>query len=81
MNRQQLINRVAPTPKSCRGYKPEIIKKTCLTLSLKACVAFIIGALCCGPLPAQSFSEWFKQKKTQKKYLLEQIAALQMYRH
>ena len=28
---------------------------------------------------AQTFSEWFKQKRTQKKYLLEQIAALQAY--
>lgn len=28
---------------------------------------------------AQSFSEWFKQKKTQKKYLLEQISALFTY--
>ena len=31
------------------------------------------------PIHAQTFSEWFSQKKTQKKYLLEQIAALQMY--
>jgi hypothetical protein len=28
---------------------------------------------------AQTFSEWFSQKKTQKKYLLQQIAALQIY--
>ncbi|MVN91512.1 hypothetical protein [Mucilaginibacter aquatilis] len=28
---------------------------------------------------AQNFSEWFRQKKTQKKYLLQQIAALQVY--
>jgi len=28
---------------------------------------------------AQTFDEWFKQKKTQKKYLLEQIAALKVY--
>ena len=28
---------------------------------------------------AQTFAEWFKQKKTQKKYLLEQIAALRVY--
>ncbi|HMI01280.1 MAG TPA: hypothetical protein VK541_02290 [Pedobacter sp.] len=27
----------------------------------------------------QTFAEFFKQKKTQKKYLLEQIAALEMY--
>lgn len=28
---------------------------------------------------AQTFSEWFKQKSTQKKYLLQQIASLQVY--
>ena len=28
---------------------------------------------------AQTFAEWFKQKKTQKKYLIQQIAALQVY--
>ena len=28
---------------------------------------------------AQTFSEWFKQKKTQEKYLTQQIAALQVY--
>ena len=28
---------------------------------------------------AQTFAEWFKQKSTQKKYLLEQIEALQVY--
>lgn len=30
-------------------------------------------------LSAQTWSEWFKQKKTQKRYLLEQIAALKVY--
>ncbi|MET3981797.1 hypothetical protein ABIB62_004413 [Mucilaginibacter sp. UYP25] len=28
---------------------------------------------------AQTFAEWFNQKNTQKKYLLQQIAALQVY--
>jgi hypothetical protein len=28
---------------------------------------------------AQNFDEWFKQKKTQKKYLIQQIIALQVY--
>ena len=28
---------------------------------------------------AQTYAEWFKQKKTQKKYLVQQIAALQVY--
>lgn len=30
-------------------------------------------------LKAQTFAEWFQQKKTQKKYLIQQIAALQVY--
>lgn len=29
---------------------------------------------------AQNFNEWFRQKKTQKKYLMQQIAALQVYK-
>lgn len=28
---------------------------------------------------AQTFSEWFRQKKTQKKYLMQQIVALKVY--
>jgi hypothetical protein len=32
-----------------------------------------------GSLHAQTWAEWFKQKKTQKKYLLQQIAALKVY--
>lgn len=32
-----------------------------------------------GTLQAQTFDEWFRQKKTQKKYLVQQIAALQAY--
>ena len=35
--------------------------------------------LAAGTVQAQTFSEWFRQKKTQKKYLLQQIAALQVY--
>lgn len=30
-------------------------------------------------LAAQTFNEWFRQKQTQKKYLIQQIAALQEY--
>ncbi len=32
-----------------------------------------------GSLQAQTFAEWFNQKQTQRKYLLQQIAALQVY--
>lgn len=31
------------------------------------------------PCRAQTFSEWFRQKKTQKKYLLQQVVKLQLY--
>ncbi|WP_052265937.1 hypothetical protein [Pedobacter kyungheensis] len=39
------------------------------------CFVFCFG----GAVQAQTFGEFFNQKKTQKKYLLEQIAALQLY--
>lgn len=39
-------------------------------------LAFAIGAIICN---AQTFNEWFRQKKTQKQYLLQQIAALKVY--
>ena len=35
--------------------------------------------LSAGQLHAQTWSEWFSQKKTQKKYLMEQLAALKLY--
>lgn len=35
--------------------------------------------LCAESLSAQTWAEWFRQKATQKKYLLQQIAALQVY--
>ena len=35
--------------------------------------------LCAANSSAQTWDEWFHQKSTQKKYLLEQIAALQVY--
>lgn len=39
-------------------------------------IVFVLMAV---GLQAQTFSEWFRQKKTQKKYLIEQIAALKIY--
>lgn len=47
------------------------MKKTLLML-----LFFVSAAI---SLRAQTFPEWFRQKKTQKKYLLQQIAALQVY--
>lgn len=39
-----------------------------------------LALVCCSSVSrAQTFAEWFKQTSTQKKYLLQQIAALQVY--
>jgi hypothetical protein len=39
----------------------------------------IVALLLSVSAQAQTFAEWFSQKKTQKKYLLQQIAALHVY--
>lgn len=46
---------------------------------MKRMLIIILVALSFGTAQAQTFGEWFKQKATQRKYLLEQIAALRMY--
>lgn len=38
-----------------------------------------ILVLCAGNLSAQAWAEWFRQKATQRKYLVQQIAALHVY--
>lgn len=45
----------------------------------KILFAAVLMVLAVGNLQAQTFSEWFSQNKTQKKYLLQQIAALKVY--
>lgn len=45
----------------------------------KIIIAAALAAVCSKPLAAQTFDEWFNQQSTQKKYLLQQIAALQVY--
>lgn len=42
-------------------------------------IIIMLLAFSCMISNAQTWAEWFKQKKTQKKYLLEQIAAYQVY--
>jgi len=44
----------------------------------KLLILFLLGMLAT-TTQAQTFAEWFKQKKTQKKYLVQQIAAMQVY--
>lgn len=46
---------------------------------MKYLLAFICLASCFNPCQAQNYSEWFRQKKTQKSYLLQQIVGLQYY--
>lgn len=45
----------------------------------KILLALLVFVSAAGSLKAQTFAEWFQQKKTQKKYLIQQIAALQIY--
>lgn len=40
---------------------------------------FMVFMIAVSSLKAQTFEEWFQQKKTQKKYMIQQIAALQVY--
>jgi len=50
------------------------------SISMKKMLLFLlIFVSMAGSLKAQTLAEWFQQKKTQKKYLLQQIAALQIY--
>jgi hypothetical protein len=44
-------------------------------LAFVMCLIFLVQS----EAQCQTFNEWFKQKKTQKRYLIEQIAALQLY--
>jgi hypothetical protein len=46
---------------------------------MKKAIIFILLIVFSCQLKAQTFDEWFRQKKTQIKYLLQQIAANQIY--
>ena len=46
---------------------------------MKTLTVLFLLALSLSHSNAQTFDEWFNQKKTQKKYLIEQIVALQVY--
>nr|WP_199077428.1 hypothetical protein [Pedobacter sp. ASV19] len=46
---------------------------------MKKIITVLLLLCCCKISSAQTFAEWFRQKKTQKKYLIEQIAALKIY--
>lgn len=46
---------------------------------MKFLFIIVTGILLSTTSPAQTWDEWFKQKKTQKKYLVKQIALLRVY--
>jgi len=46
---------------------------------IKYIAIVIFGLAITSTACAQTWNEWFKQKKTQKKYLIQQIAALKVY--
>ncbi|OIR01281.1 hypothetical protein GALL_165690 [mine drainage metagenome] len=46
---------------------------------MKIVLSILILLITVTTIHAQTWDEWFRQKKTQKKYLLQQIAALQTY--
>ncbi|RPE13180.1 hypothetical protein EGT74_06515 [Chitinophaga lutea] len=46
---------------------------------MKAILLILIYACCTGTLRAQTWNEWFRQGKTQRKYLLDQIVLLQTH--
>ncbi|WP_373524161.1 hypothetical protein [Aquiflexum sp.] len=45
----------------------------------KTVLLIVLAVLSTGSLMAQNFDEWWRQKQTKKRYLLEQIAALKVY--
>ncbi|RZJ91687.1 MAG: hypothetical protein EOO20_04435 [Chryseobacterium sp.] len=49
------------------------------SIKRKFSALMILVLLMSGTVNAQTWSEWFSQKKTQQKYLLEQVAALKLY--
>lgn len=50
------------------------------TNDMKKMILFLLLSAYAGSeLKAQTFAEWFQQKKTQKEYLVQQIAALGLY--
>jgi len=64
------INQVKSRADEIRRKSKKLLAFTIMTVAASALATTV---------RAQTFAEWFQQKKTQKKYLLQQIAALQVY--
>ena len=64
------INQIKNRANEIRRKSKKLLAFTVMTLAASALATTV---------RAQTFAEWFRQKSTQKKYLLQQIAALQVY--
>lgn len=64
------INQIKLRAEEIRRKSKKLLAFTVMTVAASA-----LATTC----RAQTFAEWFQQKSTQKKYLLQQIAALQVY--
>lgn len=64
------IDQLCKRAEHIRSSSKKLLAFTMMTLVASAIVPTV---------KAQTFAEWFDQKNTQKKYLLQQIAALQVY--
>jgi hypothetical protein len=64
------INQIKNRANEIRRKSKKLLAFTVMTLAASALATTV---------RAQTFAEWFRQKSTQKKYLLQQIAALQLY--
>ncbi|SDG10972.1 hypothetical protein [Mucilaginibacter gossypii] len=64
------INQIKTRADEIRRKSKKLLAFTVMTVAASALATTV---------RAQTFAEWFQQKSTQKKYLLQQIAALQVY--
>ncbi|WP_439698890.1 hypothetical protein ACFGVS_12565 [Mucilaginibacter sp. AW1-7] len=64
------INQIKMRAEEIRRKSKKLLAFTVMTVAASALATTV---------RAQTFAEWFQQKSTQKKYLLQQIAALQVY--
>lgn len=64
------INQIKMRAEAIRRKSKKLLAFTVMTVAASALATTV---------RAQTFAEWFQQKSTQKKYLLQQISALQVY--
>jgi hypothetical protein len=55
------------------------LSKNFMNYQMNKIILTLLVGICFHSADAQTWNEWFRQKKTQKKYLVQQIAALKVY--